>query len=68
MSKTIILTGAARGIGKQCALDLAAAGYFVVGLYNKSEKSAKELESLSTMIKTYKCDVSDYNSVKKVSA
>lgn len=68
MSKTIILTGAARGIGKQCALDLAAAGYFVVGLYNKSEKSAKELESLSTMIKTYKCDVSDYNSVKTVSA
>lgn len=68
MSKTIILTGAARGIGKQCALDLAAAGYFVVGLYNKSEKSAKELESLSTMIKTYKCDVSDYNSVEKVSA
>ena len=68
MSKTIILTGAARGIGKQCALDLADAGYFVVGLYNKSEKSAKELESLSTMIKTYKCDVSDYNSVKTVSA
>ena len=68
MIKTIILTGAARGIGKQCALDLAAAGYFVVGLYNKSENSAKDLESLSTMIKTYKCDVSDYKSVKKVSA
>lgn len=68
MSKTIVLTGATRGIGKQCALDLAAEGYFVVGLYNKSESSAKELESLSTMIKTYKCDVSDYNSVKNVSA
>ena len=68
MSKTVILTGVTRGIGRQCALDLASAGYFVVGLYNKSDSAAKELESQSQMIKTYKCDVSDYKSVERVSS
>ena len=41
--RTALITGGARGIGRQIALDLGAAGYNVVVNYNKSEKQAMEL-------------------------
>ena len=43
MSKTVLITGASRGIGKACAEVFANAGYRVAINYNKSEKQAAEL-------------------------
>lgn len=42
MRKVVIITGASRGIGRQCAIDLSY-DYDVVINYNKSENEAKEL-------------------------
>ena len=66
MNKTVIVTGVTRGIGRQIALDLAENGYLVVGLYRSNEEKAKELENISNMIKTYKCDVADFVQVNIV--
>lgn len=67
MQKTAIVTGAARGIGKAIAKRLVEDGFFVVAVYNSSEKLAKELESeLYPNVKAYKCDVSDAESVNAV--
>lgn len=66
MSKTVIVTGVTRGIGKQIALDLAENGYLIIGLYQSSDSLANELSSQNSMIKTYKCDVSDYKAVVKI--
>lgn len=65
MNKTVIVTGVTRGIGKQIALDLAQSGYFVIGFYKNNDLLANELSEKSSMIKTYKCDVSDYDNVCK---
>lgn len=41
--RTVLITGGARGIGRQLALDFGAAGYNVIINYNRSEKQAMEL-------------------------
>lgn len=62
MSKTVIVTGGAKGIGRQIAIDFGKDGYNVCINYNTSEKEALELEKillndgLNCMI--YKADVS----------
>ena len=43
MKRTVLITGGARGIGRQMALDFGAAGYNVIINYNKSQKAAMEL-------------------------
>lgn len=43
MSKTVIITGASRGIGSQCAILFAHKGYNVVINYNKSAAAANSL-------------------------
>ena len=44
MKKTVVITGASRGIGASCALLFAQNGYNVVINYNKSEEKAFELK------------------------
>ena len=41
--KTVLITGASRGIGREIALKFANEGYDIVLNYNTSEKKAKEL-------------------------
>lgn len=43
MNKTVVITGASRGIGRQTAIDFSKLGYNVVMGYNKSKKSVLAL-------------------------
>ena len=71
MQHTALITGAAKGIGKAIAIQLAEDGYNIVVNYNTSRKEAEEL---STRIqKDYgvrclamQCDVSDEQAVDKM--
>ena len=60
--KTVLITGASRGIGKEIALKFAREGYNVVLNYNANEKKAKlvasEIEKLGTKYLLVKADVS----------
>lgn len=63
MNKTVIVTGGARGIGKQICIDFANEGYNICINYNNSEKEAtelkKQLEETNLKCMIYKADVSD---------
>lgn len=58
MKKTVVITGAAKGIGRQIALDFKDAGYNVCITYNKSSKNAEDLKQ-NYGIDIYKLDVTD---------
>lgn len=63
--KTVLITGAAKGIGKAMAIAFAENGYAVGINYNTSEKLANELKSalisLGTDAEIFKADVSNSN-------
>lgn len=63
MSKTVVITGASRGIGSECARLFARSGYNVVINYNNSEERAtalcQELCSNGFSAVAIKADVSD---------
>ena len=66
--KTVLITGAARGIGREIALTFAKDGYNVVINYNKSERDAEilanEVENLGVRALIVKADVSKPEEVK----
>lgn len=68
--RTVLITGGARGIGRQLALDFGAAGYNVVINYNKSEKQAmelvNELSAKEIACQALRADVSDGAQVKRM--
>lgn len=63
-TKTALITGAGRGIGKAIALALAKEGYQIVVNYNGSAEAAKqtaaECEALGVKALLYQCNVADY--------
>lgn len=63
MRKTVIITGAGRGLGRAIALELAAAGYDLWLTYRSSEEQARSLEAEATGLgaacRLMKFDVSD---------
>ena len=70
MQKIAIVTGASRGIGRECAKMLAREGIKVIANYNNSENKAKELkEELAREnidIDIFKADVSKKEEVKQM--
>lgn len=70
MQKVAIITGASRGIGRECAKKLARENIKVIANYNKSEEKAKELQeelkSEGIEIDIFKADVSKREEVKQM--
>ncbi len=66
--RTVLITGGARGIGRQMAIDFGNAGYNVIINYNKSEKAAmelvNELNSREIACQAIRADVSDASQVE----
>ena len=67
MAKTVIITGASRGIGKEIAKVFAENGYNVLLNYNKSSKMAevtyKKLQEFGCNVRLFKADVSNREEV-----
>jgi len=66
--KTAIVSGAARGIGRAIALELARQGANISFNYSKSQSEAaeleKELQALGVKAQAFKADIKDYVVVK----
>jgi 3-oxoacyl-[acyl-carrier protein] reductase len=63
MSKTALVTGGARGIGRACALALADAGFniaLVDLLEQEMAATSREIETCGVRTLTYQADVSDF--------
>ena len=75
-SKTAIITGGSRGIGKAVSLKMAENGANIAILYSSSDEQAKEVvkcaEAFGVTARAYKCDVADFSkseeTVKKIIA
>ncbi|MBO5142897.1 MAG: SDR family oxidoreductase [Clostridia bacterium] len=57
-TKTVLITGGSRGIGKAMVYAFARAGYNVLLNFNKSENLANEIASEFSNVKVYGADVS----------
>lgn len=70
MEKTIIVTGASRGIGREIAMQLAKSNMKIIANYNQSEKEAnelkKELEMQGIEIDIIKADITKRKEVQKL--
>ena len=68
--KVALITGAGKGIGAAIAKEMAAQGATVIINYSHSEAAAenvkKEIEEAGGRVEICGCDVSDYESVKKM--
>lgn len=72
MRKTVLITGAAQGIGRAAAAAFAREGYSVAVNYNKSrteaEKLCAELEKFGVRAAAFQADVSDKSAVENMYA
>ena len=70
MKRTVLITGGARGIGRQLAVDFGNAGYNVIINYNRSQKAAmelvNELSAREIACQAIQADVSDAEQVKRM--
>lgn len=66
--KVALITGASRGIGKACAIELAKAGYEIIINYAGNEEAANqtvnEIEAIGVSAKAVKFDVSNKTEVE----
>lgn len=68
-NKVALVTGASRGIGRACAIELAKAGYDVAISYAGNEEAAnktiEDLKALNVKAKAYKFNVADKEACAK---
>lgn len=64
MARTVMITGASRGIGRECAAAFAKAGYNVAAIYRSSSEAALSLKE-ETGCEIFRCDVADNAMVHK---
>lgn len=68
--KIVLVTGAARGIGKAIALQLGKQGYTVIVNYNGSAEAAKsvveEIEDYGSSAEAMQCNVADADACKQM--
>ena len=66
--KTVIISGATRGIGRAIAIDLAREGANISFNFLKSNKDAedleKEIKNFGVKVKSFQVDIRDYDAVK----
>lgn len=66
--KLAVVTGGSRGIGKECAIELAKAGYDIVITYagndEAANKTVNEIKALNVEAQAYKFDVSNSDECK----
>lgn len=63
--KTVLVTGASRGIGRECAAELSQAGYRVYAVWHKSREAAMELADETGCI-PLQCDVRSTSAVTEL--
>ena len=70
MKKYALITGCAKGIGREIALDLARSGYNIIATYNTSLNEINELknkiDSIGVKFDLYKLDISSEDNVNEV--
>ena len=70
MKKTALITGCAKGIGREIALDLARSGYNIIATYNTSLKEINELknkiENIGVNFNFYKLDLSNEEEINNI--
>ena len=70
MKKTALITGSAKGIGREISLDLARSGYNIIATYNTSLKEINELkskvENIGVQFDLYKLDLSNESNINDV--
>jgi acetoacetyl-CoA reductase len=64
MARVALVTGGTRGIGAEISRALKAQGRTVVAIYAGNDKAAQEFQA-ETVIRTWKCDVSDFEACKQ---
>ncbi len=70
LNKTVLITGASRGIGAACALEFAKNGYRVIVNYNKNRKAAEsvcsKIRELGGVCMLVRADVSKFKQVERM--